>query len=148
MPSDLMGAYLERWGEAEEDAFGWLQSLVRRFRYKPGWVIEVRRTPERGGPSLAIQFHAEDSRWPRRPERKHAFGDDLRSVRIRPYTDEDLIPITGEWTAPRYICEGRDEKKFWDFLHYCLREMELHELDEWFRVDGRLPFDPHKVMGA
>jgi hypothetical protein len=33
-----------------------------------------------------------------------------------------------------------------DFVWECIHRAELHEIAEWFRVDGRLTHDPHTTM--
>lgn len=58
------------------------------------------------------------------------------------YTDRTRFgPVRVTAPVPRYIS---DLEHFVEWLHHILLEQERHELDEWLRVDGALPFDPHR----
>ena len=126
MPSDVIGWYAKSWTPGREDGYKWVESLLARFTYKPGWHIEQRRLPESADSvRLQIRFTAPDSR-----------------------SLEREIPVTGTFDVPYYIWFEEDEGRFWKWLHQVILFMERHELDEWFRVDGKLVDDPHAGEGV
>lgn len=122
---------------------GQVHGYLSRFRYKPGWEFHVRCAPESDAVMLEVMFRAEDSRHPHRPPvyRDITFspGEPLRIER------DDLIPITGQFNVPRLAQMHDPEPRFFDWLRETIQFMERHECDEWFRVDGYLPFDPHAL---
>jgi len=123
MPSDLMGNHLSMWDERTEADIRIAQEFLARFRYKPDWHLDITRRPEVGCARLRATATVLDSRELCVPER---------------------INIMGEYNLPR-LGEMQDPDLFFrDFLRASIRNMELHEVDEWFRVDGKLPFDPHR----
>ncbi len=128
VPSDPLGRYASGWTREREDAFQWVQGLMRRFTYKPGWHIDVHRLPE-GSDSvrLDVYFMAPDSR-------------DTPGL-------ESMIKVSGTFDVPEAIWHGGDEGEFWDWLRRVIRFVEQHELDEWFCVDGKLVNDPHANPG-
>ena len=122
-----------------EDLTLYTGNLLRDFRYKADWGFEVKRTSV--GPWLDIQVLVPDSRRPARApdytitESYDRFGG-LQVQR------NDLISIKGSYAIPRYI-NTVHELRFWEWLRGCIKDVELHEMDEWFRVRGELMFDPH-----
>ena len=142
MPSDVIGGYLDTWGDREEDTFKWVQMMLSQFSYKPGWQFDLHRRPEVGGVMLTISLMVEDSRRgpnqiPRYREMTLTAGEPFRIER------DDLIPISGSYVVDRYATEGRDEDRFLRWLHSRITSVERHETDEWFRFKGRLVHDPH-----
>ena len=139
MPSDLIGEFAHMWDSEMEDTFTWAYGLLRRFRYKPGWVFEMTRNE--AGPTLRMQVMVPDSRHPNRPpsyrEMTIVAGEPFRIER------DDLIPVSAEFTMPIALWASRDEDVFWKWLRERVLYVESHEADEWFRVDNVLPFDPH-----
>jgi hypothetical protein len=142
MPSDPLGGMLDQWSDVHEDDFRWVTNLLSRFTYKPGWVFDLSRRPEKGGPLLTVTFQAEDSRkgpnqWPT----YRMVGESLSIER------DDLVPLTGQFVVDRYLLKERSEHLFWEWLRRTISFVEKHEQDEWFRVDGQLPYDPHISEG-
>lgn len=121
MPSDVLGAHLDKWGARQEADFEWVQGLMRSFRYKPGWVFQVNRRPETGATMVLVDFHAPNSRNP--------------SVQAK---------VGGNYYVHPGILESRDAGLFWRWLRRTLADVEDHERDEWFQVEGELMFDPHR----
>jgi hypothetical protein len=107
-----------------------VRAVLDRVTYRPGWTIQVRvplaldavsqiHEAVRGGPLLMV-----DVRGPVRdsndPEREVLIGQSF--------------PL-----PPRL----RGEEDLLRWLRHALGRVELHERDEWLRVDGATPFDPH-----
>lgn len=121
-----------------------VSGYLSRFTYKPGWEFHVRCAPEVDAVMLQVMFHAEDSRRgpyqiPQYREMTFTAGESFRIER------DDLLPVTGQFIVPRLPQRQlKDPKRrFFDWLRGTLIYMETHECDEWFRVDGMLPYDPH-----
>lgn len=53
-----------------------------------------------------------------------------------------LVPITN--TVLLY--KWPDEKEALSRMRWEIRTMEDHEIDEWLKYNGELPFDPHKKV--
>lgn len=102
-----------------------LEEFLKRFTYKPGWRFRVRTRGSSsslfGRSQLHIVMETQDSR-----------RDDSAKVEIEMWTS---IPYDFE--------EGAPEWSIREWVRHEIRTMELHELDEWFKVDGKLPYDPH-----
>jgi hypothetical protein len=111
------------------------QELVRHITYKPGYRLEVRQPWDQytrgGGVLLSITARLEDTYHPGQ------FTEQAMNFTVVPY----VLERWGEWL------ERRPELARQDMLRLvlkCLGIHELHERDEWFRVDGVMVFDPHR----
>lgn len=91
---------------------------VRKIRYKPGWKFTYKMTD--WGPTIDI----------------HATVP--HSVTLEPTT----------FLFTRLIPELPGEDLFKAWVKTVLAEAELHELDEFFRYDGKLVNDPHAPVTA
>lgn len=101
----------------------WLREQLAKITYKPGWTLDIVRTPG-FGPfdaewSLRIEFVAEDTYNPGRPTK-------VRSVRLL-------------WGM-----EHMDETRFLQTVADMVKEVEIHESREWFKVGGVIWDNPHK----
>lgn len=54
------------------------------------------------------------------------------------------VKVAATFEVPPYYLRTDDFDAFVHWIHQELFGMEKHEMDEWFRVDNHLPFDPHK----
>lgn len=54
------------------------------------------------------------------------------------------IEAQAVFEVPPYYLRTHDFDAFWHWIHHEIFGMEKHEMNEWFRVDNNLPFDPHK----
>lgn len=144
MPSDQLGAYLDKWTPQRERDHEWVSDLMRQFRYKPDWHFDVKRVPEVGTVGIHISVMVPDSR--RGPDAMPRYGEITMThdgmVKVE---RDDLIPIQGIYYLPPYLLERRDERRFWDWLRDAIGSVEMHERDEWFYVGKTLPYDPHRV---
>lgn len=97
-----------------------INEVLKRFTYKPGWKIrwEFSYFTREGGLTLRISY----------PATCAVTGEPTEIFRSQEfqlsefYAEEDLIQR----------------------LHTIVIEMELHEVNEWFKVNGVAPFYPHK----
>lgn len=114
-----MGVSWEVLGGA--DVPGGLARLLDRVEYKPGWRFQVM--PDGPGRILLVAI---------REDVLDAYGSGKRS----PQMTAQGLP------ASDVIGDGSDE--MWvHVVHDVLSRAEQHEVDEWFRVGGVRPFDPH-----
>lgn len=123
--------------------------LLSRFTYKPNWRFEVMPGPP---VSIHLDQYVEDSREPYRPwDLKPEEPDfiSLRSdlLRYEPWVvmspRRRVFPVGGRVEVPP-IAENREDR-FWTWLHdVAIPDLERHEISEWFKVDGKLAFDPHE----
>ncbi len=91
-----------------------LHSILSRVTYKPGWELTIT---DDENPSLCITAWLKDAYNP---------GDRM------------LVDIHSQ--LPPFFTES--EVLRW--LRWRLREIEVHEVDEFLRVDGKAVFDPHR----
>lgn len=141
MPSDIIGNYASMWTEDREEFAGWVAERLRGFTYKPGWHFDMTRRPEfPSGVAVQVSFMAEDSR--RGPNQVPSYRE-FTMTAGEPFRVErdDLILVKATFAVPH---RRQDEMSFWRWLReVAVRAVELHEADEWFRVNGQLMFDPH-----
>lgn len=98
-------------------------ALLERLTYKPNYRLEIP-TPEfevehRLGEQLLIKVNTEDTYHPGRP---------IVVTHLKVLPPWDFVADEGD--ALRRIRE-------------CIHSVELHESDEWLKLDGKMPFDPH-----
>lgn len=91
-----------------------------RVSYKPGWELRVDAVGPSYHPFLSVRADLEDSYDPGRQTR----------IGIR----QAIPPVRSEEQLLRWV---RD----------ALGRIELHERDEWLKLDGEMPFDPHRDDG-
>jgi hypothetical protein len=66
---------------------------------------------------------------------------------LEEFTDTDrFVTIRAVWYVPPMMLE-QDFTVFTRWVRDQLRQLETHELDEWFTADGKLPYDPHVGKG-
>lgn len=123
---------------------------MARVTYKPNVVIEVRPTNDvvstyRDLPAvIVVKMYVPDSRRTQPPvsfewiDRSMRWTDgELDSRRIT--HDVELIEVAGFYHVPPYLTEV----EFYGWLRSILKSLEMHEFDEWYRVDGEIANDPH-----
>lgn len=99
--------------------FARFSEIVGTVQYKPGWLIET--APKPGG--LA---------------RVHVRGNVVHSKTGKPWT----IDFYGVF-SPR-AC--RRSREVIERVKRVIWEAEDHEFGEFFRVNGRRPYDPHRKV--
>jgi hypothetical protein len=96
---------------------GEVTAFLRRVTYKPGWVLDTRHV---GEGQLCLQWTF------------------LAPCAV---TGEPSTQLTGmQLVEPAFF---DNEKAVERFVRHQLRNIELHELDEFFKVDGIAPYYPH-----
>jgi len=97
------------------------EAFMRRFTYKPGWVFAL--IPNYGATSwgIHVSFDTEDTFNP---------GHDIKIGFRRTMP----IPPNEDYLAAQLL--------------KIIDGIERHEAREWFKVDGQMPFDPHKEQRA
>lgn len=107
-----------------------MRAVLDRVTYRPGWTIQLRaplaldavsqvHEAVRGGPLLMV---------------------DVRGLVRDSHDPEREVLIGQSFPLPPRL---RDEEDLLHWLRSRLGQIELHERDEWLRVDGTMPFDPH-----
>lgn len=102
--------------EIPADLTGWTD-LIGRFSYKPSWEFLADEVGREGGfPYVLFSFWVDDSR---------GTGERIRVIYYK------RLP---QWGDPRASVQA---------LIDVIEAAEAHEIQEWFRIDGKAPFDPH-----
>lgn len=98
-----------------------LAAFLERVTYKEGWSF---RLLEAGvGYTLEIRIRgAVNSHDPAGP----------------------LIVLTHRRPVAEHLLDSVDDRYRMDWLYRQILEVERHEAGEFFRVDGRAPFHPHR----
>lgn len=103
-----------------------LQNLLKRFKYKPGWEFTldtpsstIRVMTWQEPRNLLITTQVQDTYHP--ANSKQQIGLFCGVPEVPAITDGQIM----EW------------------LKACIAYLEMHELEEWFMVDGTRPYDPH-----
>lgn len=94
-----------------------LYFVKERITYKRGYALDL--VDHGWAAVLRVSFMAED-----------ATGE-------RP----GAIPIISNTTLP--LENFRDVQDLMHYIRRAIRDMELHEADEWLKLDGHAPFYPH-----
>lgn len=95
--------------------------FVQRLSYKPNWAIETLDPFGGLAVILVVRFKAPDSTAP----------DHEVTVCLRKAVHPESIEHWKDDDASRFIQE-------------TIYDIELHEADEWLRLDGALVHDPHE----
>lgn len=111
--------------EAERQLYDDVEALLKILTYKPGWSFDLGWHDARGyirEPVLTITVLVPD------------VNDPSREIRI---AQRVIVPLSFA-----YMIQG-DPPFLVRWLRDCIRDVEFHEMNEWFRLDGVAPFDPH-----
>jgi hypothetical protein len=96
------------------------EEMIKKLSYKPGWAFHYKQ--DQYYDVLIISGLVPDSRDPSR-----------------------MLAFEARRPIPGYLqTAGQDE--FCDWVGQLLLEAEYHELREYFRYDGELTDNPHKVV--
>ena len=101
-----------------------IEALIKRVTYKPGYKFEVNTTPFSDNAILRVTTPpVQDTYRPKDP------------LAVGPL--QFIIPI------PWFIGDASLAHQIEWFRHNVIHMMEMHEADEWFRVDDIMCFNPH-----
>jgi hypothetical protein len=98
--------------------FAELRDLVARITYKPGWSFWLQPV-DNGIAFLAVSFSEFDA---------------MNQETYRHFRGRHAIIVADIPSA----------RGFLNRLRSYILHIEMHELDEFLRVDGVAPFDPHR----
>lgn len=104
-------------------------TLLKRLTYKPAAMLETPQDDDiyRGLVTLTATSYVLDANG---------------SARLVPVTATN--PMRVEMLADE---KGNlDEKRALGFIRDTLKMLEFHEVDEWFRIDGKHVTDPHPPL--
>ena len=113
------------------------EEFFSKVKYKPNFTLEYTYLIDFDQEKLTITMRVPDSRDPRNwdepPSVSAIYGpEDPRRIPLVPVTASFMLEF---WHGERYAK---------DWLRSVLRQLEDHELDEWFRYEGELVNDPHE----
>lgn len=132
-----------------------VKQLLSMFVYKPNWTLEVKppSTAYEVG-LIQVMFFAPDSRrhnYAPIEEYRDSYdrydswaGPPLRMLSRQQYFKQNLplICVYSAFSVPIIL----NEQEFWPWLRLKLREVEDHEMDEFFKVNGVAIYDPHSAQ--
>lgn len=93
-----------------------LQAVLRRWEYQPGWTFVAYQHPVNRDPWIRISATVRDSRNP----------SSTTDLCVRSPLPPFDVPMA-----------------FVRWLNWRLKQIAVHEVDEWGRLDGEVIFDPH-----
>jgi hypothetical protein len=102
---------------------------VRKFTYKPGWRIIAHREPSKMAPDAFVITVIAKVPNVDNPDEMIEIG------RPNMYTLADIASASYEWK---------------DYFHHMvlalIRKIEMHEIDEWLKIDGKNFRNPHPEL--
>lgn len=107
------------------------EDYFSRLTYKPGFSFDYEYKIDFNQHFVTLTMKVVDSRDPKAHMPDRWVPLEGRRLKLIPVTMTNRLP---PWTS---------EKVADDYTRYLLRNLEMHELDEWFRKDGDLINDPH-----
>jgi hypothetical protein len=108
-----------------KDAWLKVQAITDRLTYKPGTTLDTRLSDE-FFVCITMRVPVYDIKPP------HTQTTLIGEVRMNILT---LERFDSEGTLHQYVV---------DRLRHSLQNLEMHECDEWLRLDGVSIFDPHR----
>lgn len=110
----------------QAEDFEWFKSVLDRVTYKPKWRLTTYRHAVNGDVMWSGEFLAPDADLPVQ------FGS-------------PSAPVRSTCFVPLPLLVSRDADYVIEWLISRVTQMEYHERDEWFRVDGKHVHEPHGV---
>lgn len=98
------------------------ETFLKRFTYKPGWEFIYEYDIDRNQHFVMVSMRVEDS-----------------------YHPGNIIPVSIRHRLPRGLSPDDQEDYCDHYLRTMVQDLEMHELDEWFKKDGKLVNDPHAL---
>jgi hypothetical protein len=100
-------------------------AIVSRLTYKPGWSLQAYPEPHTGG--LILRFGKDE------PDSEKG-GDAVR-------------PLMYTTQIPKQRLDDFSRDLFLRTVFATVTARELHEVEEWLRLDGEPLFEPHPETG-
>lgn len=133
-------------------------AILKDFSYKPNFAIGAYEVD--GEWRIRISMAVEDARKPLEPwvlkpmpQDENYFFNDYARYRPPPSNSigyspsREMTEVMGNFIIPPFV-EQDGEESFLKWLMYSIKEVELHEMDEWARYKGELLHDPHEEVTA
>lgn len=102
-----------------------VRALLERVTYKPGWRIKVSRPTDRG---------------------LHNYWEPVTIQAQYPTVDVntlETIMLNLHHQIDIHTAEEVSEDILVDLISHIIKGFEMHEFDEWFKLDGKHVRDPH-----
>jgi hypothetical protein len=116
------------------------EEFFANVTYKPGFTFEYENMIDFNREKVTLTMRVPDSRdlenLKHPSEVKVGWGAEARRIPLIPVVMTNMLP---PWTTVQVAK---------DYLRYLINSLEQHEVDEWFRYDGELVFDPHADQAA
>lgn len=104
---------------------------ITRFTYKPGWLIKV--VDDNYYDYIKIYITHKDQ-----PDAsKFKINEDYKQEIV------ETLPVTGNATIFKDSFKQMNFNDFVSFVFYEIKKLEMHEVKEWFKVDGLYFQNPH-----
>jgi hypothetical protein len=105
----------------------WARQQVARMTYKPGWKLLIEELPLR---SFMVPFYL------------------IVTASVEnTYRRGETIQIGGYYSVPWHFIENPSPDRDTQFARWVadqIKDAEIHESREWFKVDGGIFDNPHK----
>lgn len=97
-----------------------LKELIEQVQYKPGWSFHVAEPDGLQGPYLFIEVEVANA-----------------------YDPDKTVILYINSPIPSLI---KTHANFFEWVMWRIRQAEIHELMEFYRVDGEIYLDPHQEL--
>lgn len=111
---------------------------ITRFLYKPGWSVEF--TEDHHGYEIRIMHRCQpDASTFKTIEAYNNYERNLLTMEF------EKMPIILRSTIDMSNFKQMKEIEFWNYLFEQVRSAEMHEIKEWFKIDGKYLRNPHPM---
>lgn len=109
-----------------------IQDFCNRIKYKYGFKIRAHLSSWMDAVELTFLLPVPSREW-----------DDTTIANTSVEKWEKIIIRSALPLSTLYRGDSLDKKLLFDVVYNRIKEMELHEVDEWFLFDGKRIFEPH-----
>lgn len=100
------------------------KKVIATITYKPGWKFDIHREAQERQYSIITEAKVQDS-------------SNLNEISL----------VIGKQIISLHMLSDMTKDSFVQFIRQCIHRREVHEADEFLRVDGEMVFNPHKLLG-
>lgn len=108
-------------------------NYITRLLYKPGWKVQFSDKVDYNMYEIIVSHENEP--------------DASQFKAIDDYSNYDLLNKTDTIINRNSLSidtfNKMKEIEFWDFVFYLIKTAEIHEITEWFKIDGKYLKNPH-----
>ena len=116
------------------------EEFFANVTYKPGFTFDYENLIDFDREKVILTMQVPDSRalenLKHSSEVKFGWGAEARRIPLILVMTTNMLP---PWTTVQVAK---------DYLRFLIRDMEMHELDAWFRFEGKLVNDLHADQAA